>query len=89
MILSCDTTFLFFTLFAVDTASFYSRLKDTEYSVKKVFFMLHYAIVFFILSAILSILGFGNLAGTCSQIAKIFALIFIGLFLLSLIRIVL
>ena len=47
--------------------------------------MLHYVIIFFILAVVSSFLGFGNLAGTFSQIAKILAVIFLGLLILSLI----
>lgn len=48
--------------------------------------MLHYIIIFFILAAISAFLGFGNLAGTFSQIAKILAVIFLALLVLSLVK---
>jgi uncharacterized membrane protein YtjA (UPF0391 family) len=43
--------------------------------------MLSYIFAFFILAVVSAFLGFGNLAGTFSQVAKILS----GLFLLSLI----
>lgn len=48
--------------------------------------MLSYIITFFILAVISAFLGFRNLAGAFSQIAKILAVVFLGLFLFSLIR---
>ena len=48
--------------------------------------MLNYIVTFFLLAVLASFLGFGDLAGTFSHIAKILAGIFLILFVLSLIR---
>lgn len=48
--------------------------------------MLNYVIIFFLLAILASFLGFGELAGTFSQISKVLAVIFIVLFIVSLIR---
>jgi len=48
--------------------------------------MLNYVITFFLLAILASVLGFGGLAGTFSQIAQILAVIFVVLFLASLVR---
>ena len=48
--------------------------------------MLHYAVIFFILAIISAFLGFGNLAGTFSQLAKILTGIFVISFVISLMR---
>jgi uncharacterized membrane protein YtjA (UPF0391 family) len=48
--------------------------------------MIHYIILFFILAVAASFLGFGGLAGTFSQISKVLAVIFVVLFLFSLVR---
>jgi len=50
------------------------------------FEVLNYIVTFFLLAVLASILGFGSLAGTFSEIAKVLAIIFLVLFLLSLIR---
>lgn len=47
--------------------------------------MLNWMITFFILALIAAVLGFGGLAGTFIGIAKFLALIFVILFVLSLI----
>jgi uncharacterized membrane protein YtjA (UPF0391 family) len=46
--------------------------------------MLNYAITFFILAIIAAILGFGGLAGTLTEIAKLFVVVFAVLFVASL-----
>ena len=48
--------------------------------------MLSYVIIFFILAAVSAFLGFGNLAGTFSQIAKVLAVVFAALVILGLIK---
>lgn len=48
--------------------------------------MLNYAITFFLLAIVAAFLGFGGLAGTFSQIAQLFAVVFVVLFIMSLIR---
>lgn len=48
--------------------------------------MLNYVITFFLLTILASFLGFGGLAGTFSQITKILAVIFLVLFVVSLIK---
>jgi uncharacterized membrane protein YtjA (UPF0391 family) len=47
--------------------------------------MLHYAIVFLVIALIAGVLGFGVIAGTAATIAKVLFLVFIVLFLGSLI----
>lgn len=47
--------------------------------------MINYAITFFILAIIAAVLGFGGLAGTLTEIAKLFVVIFAVLFVASLI----
>ncbi len=47
--------------------------------------MLSYAVTFFILALIAAVLGFGGLAGTLTEIAKIFVVVFAVLFVASLI----
>jgi uncharacterized membrane protein YtjA (UPF0391 family) len=47
--------------------------------------MLNYVITFFLLAVVAAFLGFGGLAGTFSQIAQFLAVIFVILFLASLI----
>jgi len=47
--------------------------------------MLNYVITFFLLAVIASIFGFGGLAADFSEIARFLALIFVVLFVLSLI----
>jgi len=48
--------------------------------------MLNYVITFFILAVVSAVLGFGNLAGTFSLIAKILSGIFVISLIISLIR---
>lgn len=48
--------------------------------------MLYYVVVFFILAVASAFLGFGNLAGTFSQIAKILSVVFMISLIISLIR---
>lgn len=47
--------------------------------------MLNYAITFFILAIIAAVLGFGGLAGTLTEIAKLFVIIFAVLFVAALV----
>lgn len=47
--------------------------------------MLRWALIFFIVAIIAAIFGFGNLAGDLAWIAKVLFLIFIVIFLVSLI----
>jgi len=47
--------------------------------------MLGYAITFFILAAVAAILGFGGLAGTFASIAQFLAMLFVVLFIASLV----
>jgi uncharacterized membrane protein YtjA (UPF0391 family) len=47
--------------------------------------MLRYAIIFFILAVVAAILGFGGLAGTFVSIAKFLAVLFVVLFVVSVI----
>lgn len=47
--------------------------------------MLSYAITFFILAIVAAILGFGGLAGTFVSIAKFLAVLFVVLFVISVI----
>ncbi len=48
--------------------------------------MLNYVITFFILAVCAAVLGFGGLAADFAQIARVLALIFVVLFVLSLVR---
>lgn len=48
-------------------------------------FMLNWVITFFILAVLAAIFGFGGLAGTFAEIAKFIAVVFIVLFVASLI----
>jgi uncharacterized membrane protein YtjA (UPF0391 family) len=48
--------------------------------------MLSYAVVFFIIALIAGILGFGVIAGTAASIAKICFVLFLFLFIVSLLR---
>lgn len=47
--------------------------------------MLRWALVFFIVAIIAAVLGFGNIAGAATDIAKILFFIFIVVFLISLV----
>jgi len=47
--------------------------------------MLNYVITFFILAVIASIMGFGGLAGDFAQIARFLAVLFVVLFVATLI----
>jgi uncharacterized membrane protein YtjA (UPF0391 family) len=47
--------------------------------------MLNWVITFFILAVLAALLGFGGLAGTFSQIAQFLAVLFVVLFVASLI----
>ena len=47
--------------------------------------MLNYMVTFFILAVIAALLGFGGLAGTFVEIAKFMAVLFVVLFIASLI----
>lgn len=47
--------------------------------------MLSYAVTFFILAVVAAIFGFGGLAGTFAAIAKFLAVLFVALFVISLI----
>lgn len=48
--------------------------------------MLNYAVIFLLVSLIAGILGFGVIAGTAASIAKILFVIFLMLFIASLLR---
>jgi uncharacterized membrane protein YtjA (UPF0391 family) len=48
--------------------------------------MLNYAILFLIVAIIAGVLGFGVIAGTAAMIAKVLFLLFLVLFLATLIR---
>jgi uncharacterized membrane protein YtjA (UPF0391 family) len=48
--------------------------------------MLTYALVFFLVAIIAGVLGFGVIAGTAASIAKILFVIFLVLFVISLLR---
>jgi uncharacterized membrane protein YtjA (UPF0391 family) len=48
--------------------------------------MLNYAIIFFIIALIAAVLGFGVIAVTAAWIAKVLFIIFLVLFLVSLLR---
>ena len=47
--------------------------------------MLNYVVTFFILAVIAAVCGFGGLAGTFADIAKFLAMIFVVLFVASLV----
>jgi len=47
--------------------------------------MLHYALVFLVVALIAGVLGFGFIAGTAALIAKVCFIVFLVLFLVSLI----
>jgi uncharacterized membrane protein YtjA (UPF0391 family) len=47
--------------------------------------MLRWALAFFVLALIAGVLGFGNLAGDLSYIAKILVFLFLILFVISLV----
>ena len=47
--------------------------------------MLNYVITFFVLAVLAAILGFGGLAGTFVDIAKFLAVVFVVLFVVTLI----
>jgi uncharacterized membrane protein YtjA (UPF0391 family) len=48
--------------------------------------MLTYALIFLVIAIIAGVLGFGSLSGTAAMIAKIFVLVFLVLFVVSLLR---
>ncbi len=48
--------------------------------------MLNYAIAFLLIAIVAGILGFGVIAGTAATFAKVLFLIFIALFVFSLLR---
>jgi uncharacterized membrane protein YtjA (UPF0391 family) len=48
--------------------------------------MLNYAITFLIIALIAGVLGFGVIAGTAATIAKVLFIVFLVLFLASLVR---
>ncbi len=48
--------------------------------------MLYYSIVFLLIALVAGILGFGVIAGTAAMIAKVLFLIFIVLFIVTLLR---
>ena len=48
--------------------------------------MLSYAVTFLIIALIAGVLGFGVIAGTAASIAKILFIVFLVLFLVSLLR---
>jgi len=47
--------------------------------------MLHYALLFLVVALIAGVLGFGFVAGTAAYIAKVLFVVFLVLFLISLI----
>ena len=47
--------------------------------------MLHWAVVFLVVSLIAAVLGFGGIAGTAAGIAKVLFFVFLVLFVVSLI----
>jgi len=49
-------------------------------------YMLNYVITFFLLAIIAGFLGFGGLAGTFASIAQFLAVVFLVLFIVSLLR---
>ena len=48
--------------------------------------MLYYSVVFLVVALFAGVLGFGVIAGTAAMIAKVLFLIFIVLFIVSLLR---
>jgi len=48
--------------------------------------MLYYSIVFLLVALVAGILGFGVIAGTAAMIAKVLFLIFLVLFIVTLLR---
>ena len=48
--------------------------------------MLHYAVIFLLIALLAGILGFGVIAGTAAMIAKVLFVIFLVLFIASLLR---
>ena len=46
--------------------------------------MLHYAVIFLIVAIIAAVLGFGVIAGTAAWIAKVLFLVFLVLFVITL-----
>ncbi|RRJ96918.1 DUF1328 domain-containing protein [Opitutaceae bacterium TAV4] len=48
--------------------------------------MLSYALIFLIVSLIAGVLGFGVISGTAATIAKVLFIIFLVLFIISLVR---
>ncbi len=48
--------------------------------------MLNYVITFFLLAVLAAFLGFGGLAGTFASIAQFLAVVFLVLFIVSLLR---
>jgi uncharacterized membrane protein YtjA (UPF0391 family) len=48
--------------------------------------MLHYALVFLVVALIAGVLGFGVVAGTAAWIAKVLFVVFLILFIVSLIN---
>ena len=48
--------------------------------------MLNYAITFLLIAIIAAVLGFGVIAGTAAWIAKVLFIVFLVLFLVSLLR---
>ena len=55
-----------------------------SYFRQREFFMLHYALVFLVIAIIAGVLGFGGIAGASVGIAKVLFLVFIVLFIVSL-----
>ncbi|AHF93721.1 Protein of unknown function (DUF1328) [Opitutaceae bacterium TAV1] len=48
--------------------------------------MLSYAIIFLVISLVAAVLGFGVISGTAATIAKVLFVIFLVLFIISLVR---
>ena len=48
--------------------------------------MLHWTVIFFVLAIVAAFLGFGNIAGTLTDIARILFIIFLFLFVIMFIK---
>jgi uncharacterized membrane protein YtjA (UPF0391 family) len=59
-------------------------IQKSETFTRRAFYMLRYAIIFFVVAIIAAIFGFSGIAGEAEIVAKIFFFIFIVLFVLSL-----
>jgi uncharacterized membrane protein YtjA (UPF0391 family) len=59
---------------------------DTESNPQPASIMLSYAILFLVVALIAGVLGFGVISGTAATIAKVLFVVFLVLFVFSLIR---